>query len=107
LVDENTVLVTHSPALGTLDSGILGRHVGSSSIRDLISSRRPLAHIHGHSHASFGRQGRHFNVASARNKRAMLIDLDSMSHWVIDGSTSGLAGREPSTDEGANATPRP
>jgi Icc-related predicted phosphoesterase len=75
--------VTHCPARGVLDSGVLGRNIGSTSIRDLIAARRPRAHIHGHCHAAFGREGRHFNVASARQKRAMIIDLDTLQHRVV------------------------
>ena len=37
-IDECTVLVTHSPAYGILDKGILGRRAGSHSIRDVITS---------------------------------------------------------------------
>ena len=40
--------------------------------------------IHGHIHGEFGRYGRHFNVASAGGKRAMVIDLMTMEHRVIE-----------------------
>jgi len=83
LVGERTILVTHCPAHGILDAGMLGHNIGSTSIRDLIATKRPRLHIHGHCHSSFGRQGNHFNVASARNKRAMLIDVDTLRHQVI------------------------
>lgn len=83
LMDERTILVTHGPAAGVLDSTALGP-AGSVSIRDAILRRRVRAHIHGHIHGSFGREGCHFNVAAGRQRRAMLIDLDSMLHEVLD-----------------------
>ena len=85
LMDERTCLVTHSPAAGVLDSTSLGP-AGSVSIRDAVLRRRVRAHIHGHIHGSFGREGRHFNVAVGRQRRAMLIDLNSMIHEVVEGN---------------------
>jgi Icc-related predicted phosphoesterase len=83
LVDERTVLVTHSPARDVLDVGMLGMHAGSESIRDLVRRRRPRLHIHGHIHQQFGRDGCHFNVASAGERRAMLIDTETMEHEIL------------------------
>lgn len=83
LMDERTILVTHSPAAGVLDSTRLGP-AGSVSIRDAIRRRGVRAHIHGHVHGSFGRVGLHFNVAAGHQRRAMLIDLDSMTHEVLE-----------------------
>jgi Icc-related predicted phosphoesterase len=37
LVDERTVLVTHSPAYGILDLGILDRHAGSTSVLEVVA----------------------------------------------------------------------
>jgi Icc-related predicted phosphoesterase len=88
LVDANTVFVTHSPAHGSLDLGIPipGRdtHVGSTSILELIRRRNVRAHIHGHIHQCFGREGIHFNVAAAGHVRGMVINLDDLTHEVID-----------------------
>lgn len=39
--------------------------------------------LHGHSHAGFGRSGRHFNVALARRKRAIVIELPSLIHLMV------------------------
>jgi Icc-related predicted phosphoesterase len=84
LMDQRTVLVTHSPAAGILDLGILDRHAGSSSILAAVERRSVRAHIHGHVHRCFGRQGRHFNVSAAGDLRAMALDLDTLRHEVID-----------------------
>ena len=83
-IDGQTVLVTHGPVFGTRDRVRGGQHVGSKALRDLVERTAPRAHIHGHIHGEFGRDGRHFNVASARNKRAMVIDLVKMEHQVIE-----------------------
>ena len=79
LVDENTVLVTHAPARGHLDEAHSGS-VGSPAIRDFIEGCGPRVHIHGHIHRAFGRDGIHFNAASGGEERALLIDIDAMTH---------------------------
>ena len=82
LVDERTVLVTHSPAFGSLDLCDVG-NVGSRSIADLLQRKPVVAHIHGHIHYRFGADGNHFNVASAARCRAMLIEMPSLRHEVL------------------------
>lgn len=82
-IDSRTVLVTHSPAHGILDPGAGPHKIGSRALRDLLDDHPVRAHIHGHSHSGFGRHGNHFNVASAYNKRAMLIDLETLEHEVL------------------------
>jgi len=78
-----TVFVSHSPALGILDPGFGDVHIGSSSLRAFLDANSFKAHIHGHSHAGFDRQGNHFNVASAARMRSMIIDLETMGHQVV------------------------
>jgi Icc-related predicted phosphoesterase len=85
LVDGNTVFVTHGPARRSLDRTAAGERIGSSALSDFLERRAFRAHIHGHVHHAFGRQGDHFNVAAAAIRRAMLIDLDTMRHEVITG----------------------
>jgi Icc-related predicted phosphoesterase len=84
LVDERTVLVTHSPAHGVLDVGIFDRPAGSPAIARLVERRQPLLHVHGHIHRAFGRQGRHLNVAAAFHRRAVLIDTETLAHEVLE-----------------------
>jgi Icc-related predicted phosphoesterase len=86
LMDSGTVLVTHSPAQGILDRGILNLSAGSPSILALTRRRPVRAHIHGHIHQCFGREGRHFNVAAAGEVRGMVIDLATMEHKIIRGT---------------------
>jgi Icc-related predicted phosphoesterase len=89
LLDQRTVLVTHSPGYGVLDVvlGIGGmvEHAGGRAIADVIERRRPLLHIHGHIHQGFGHQGRYFNVAAAGHLRAVLIDTATLHHEIAEG----------------------
>ena len=79
----DTVFVSHSPMFGVLDPGIGETQIGSISLQKFLGMHPYRVHIHGHSHAGFGRQGRHFNVASAGHKRAMLLNLDTLAHEVV------------------------
>ena len=81
-LDEHTVLVTHSPAKGILDDTFLGS-AGSASLLALVERKTFRVHIHGHIHSCFGREGRHFNVASGLRVRGMLIDLSTLRHEVL------------------------
>lgn len=84
LADARTVFVTHSPAKGVLDETMLKTHAGSTSILEFVRKAGVRAHIHGHIHGGFGREGRHFNVAALPSAKAMLIDLDAMTHRLVD-----------------------
>jgi Icc-related predicted phosphoesterase len=84
LLDGQTVFVSHSPAFGVLDRTASGVHAGSRSLGQLINRKSPLAHIHGHVHQGFGRDGRHFNVAAAGMRRAMSLELPSLAHEIIE-----------------------
>ena len=90
LVNSNTVFVSHSPAFGVLDRGIMDIHAGSQSILDLVLERGVHAHIHGHIHRDFGRSGRHFNVAAGGACRAMLINLETLEA-AVEQDGSGLS----------------
>jgi uncharacterized protein len=81
-VDESTIFVTHTPAYGSLDLCGTG-HVGSKALADFLHRNPVMAHIHGHIHHAFGVDGYHFNVASAAQCRAMLIDLPSLEYEVL------------------------
>ena len=62
-LDNRTVLVTHSPAHGTLDPGFGPKKIGSRSLLQLLETHPVYAHIHGHSHGGFGR-----DMASRRDR---------------------------------------
>ncbi|HVP55368.1 MAG TPA: metallophosphoesterase [Candidatus Eisenbacteria bacterium] len=82
LVGDKTVLVTHTPAYGSLDLCETG-NVGSRGLAEFLQRKPAIAHIHGHIHYRFGVEGHHFNVASAATCRAILIDLPSLKYEVI------------------------
>jgi Icc-related predicted phosphoesterase len=87
LADESTVFVTHTPAWGSLDL-CYEENVGSRAIAQFLQRKPVLAHIHGHIHAKFGRDGNHFNAASAGVCRALRIELPSLVHTVLAYSPS-------------------
>ncbi len=83
LLETPTILVTHTPAYGILDRSYGGEHVGSRALGALLHRRPVLLHIHGHIHGDFGRSENHFNVAAAGQRRAVVIDLPSLGHQVL------------------------
>lgn len=82
LVDRQTVLVTHTPAYGSLDLCDSGS-VGSEALAGFLRRKPVLAHIHGHIHYRFGVDRDHFNVASVATCRAMRIELPSLEHTIL------------------------
>lgn len=79
IVDERTVLVTHAPPYGCLDTIPNGAHVGSRSVRKVIEETQPVLCICGHVHetegeASIGRT-KIVKVAPAMTGRAAAITL--------------------------------
>jgi Icc-related predicted phosphoesterase len=83
LVDDRTILVTHTAAFGSLDLCDSG-NVGSRAVAEFLQRKPAMAHVHGHIHYRFGVEGNHFNVAAAATCRAMLIDLPSLRYEVIN-----------------------
>ena len=76
MIDEGTVLVTHGPALGTLDTGYDGQHVGSDALRRLIEERRPRLHLFGHIHRAFGIDGSSVNGSYPPSRQFIAVDVD-------------------------------
>ncbi len=85
VLDANTILVTHSPAFGFVDQTFSGQQVGSHALAKLLECTSVLCHIHGHIHQSFGRAANRFNVAAGGRKKAMVIEIPSLSHSIIEG----------------------
>jgi Icc-related predicted phosphoesterase len=90
MFDAETIFVSHSPILGVLDPGFGEAQIGSRSLQQFLETKPFLAHIHGHSHAGFGHAGKHFNVASAGRRRAMLLDVETMQHHVLNLESRGV-----------------
>ncbi len=57
LLDERTVLVTHTPAFRSLDN-----NVGSRAIPEFLVGHPALAHVHGHIHSRFGSPSLHHEI---------------------------------------------
>lgn len=77
LVDERTILVTHGPALGTLDAASDGKRVGSSALAAFVRRARPMMHLFGHIHRTFGHEGRSVNGAYPLRRQFMAIDVEA------------------------------
>ena len=75
--------LTEMSAYGFVDRIYSGYQVGSRALAGLLERIDVSCHIHGHIHHSFGRDENHFNVAADGRCRAMIIDLHSLSHKVI------------------------
>jgi Icc-related predicted phosphoesterase len=84
IVDSNTILVTHGPPLGTLDTVFDGTHVGSQALLDFIQRTRPKLHLFGHVHRTFGRSGNSFNGAYPSTRQFMAIDVDTLEMELIE-----------------------
>lgn len=50
------ILITHGPCYGILDTTDSMKHVGSYSLLDAVSKRKPKIHICGHIHSGYGKQ---------------------------------------------------
>ena len=48
------IIISHCPALGTLDEAEPGLHAGSQAISDLVRSAKPVALLSGHVHGARG-----------------------------------------------------
>jgi uncharacterized protein len=83
LLDREAVFVSHSPVFGVLDCVASGAHVGSRSLAALLDRKAVLAHIHGHIHEDFGREGNHFNAAAAGTRRTICVDIPSLTHRIF------------------------
>lgn len=89
VLDKATILVTHTPAHGYVDRVFSGHQVGSRAVTELLDRTSVLCHIHGHIHHSFGRAAKHFNVAAGGRKKAMMIEIPSLSHCIIEPRYTG------------------
>lgn len=76
LVDARTILVTHGPPLGTLDRALDGKQVGSSALGDFVKRARPMMHLFGHIHRTFGQEGVSVNGAYPLHRQFMAVDVE-------------------------------
>ena len=87
-MNDNTVLITHGPPWGILDTTFGGKHAGSKALRDLIEKRPPLVHLFGHIHQSFGIQGIFVNGAYPGSRKFISVDLENRKIAVVEQGSS-------------------
>ena len=83
LVDHRTILMTHTPGYGVLDKNYRGISIGSKTIRRLTRWRRPLFHLSGHVHDSFGVRRHSANGAYKTYRSFIAVDTDARKLSVI------------------------
>ena len=76
-IDTNTILVTHGPAWGSLDTVKDGTHVGSKTLGAMLKRKHVRFHLFGHIHGAFGREGNAVNAAYPLARRFIGVDVDS------------------------------
>lgn len=87
-VDENTILVTHSPPYGTLDdvqneeTGTV--HFGSKPVKRLVARRSPAIVLCGHVHRRFGRLQNVINCAFPASRQFVAVDLTRGTSEPVD-----------------------
>jgi uncharacterized protein len=83
IMDDNTVLVTHGPPYGVLDTTIAGESVGSQALRAFVDHYHPRMHLFGHIHESFGIAGTFVNGSYPNTRKFVEIDFERRSAAVI------------------------
>ncbi len=74
LVDKNTILVSHSPPYGILDTNMSNENIGSRALRDFIKQTNPMINLFGHVHERFGRTGNFINGSWFLSKKFVSIN---------------------------------
>jgi Icc-related predicted phosphoesterase len=84
LIDTNTILISHGPAWGRLDTLKDGRHVGSKVLGAMLKRKPVKFHLFGHIHGAFGQQGNAVNVAYPFAQKFIGVDVDSDTVMAIE-----------------------
>ena len=74
LIDDRTILVTHGPARGILDTTHQGQHAGSRALSAMMARKTPWLHLFGHIHEAFGKRGNSINGAYLAKE--MFVDIE-------------------------------
>lgn len=83
LVDRRTILLTHAPPFRLLDRTYRGIPIGSKAIRAMACRRRPMFHLFGHVHDSFGIRGRSANGAYAGTNAFIRVDTETRRLGIV------------------------
>ena len=70
-----TILITHGPAYGIKDLTYEDKHVGSISLKELLTDNRIVLHLCGHTHDDVGQQEKTINIAYPKSKKYGEIEL--------------------------------
>ena len=89
LIDSKSVLVTHCPPFGTLDStedreGMIYR-IGSKALAEAVARTKPAFHLFGHVHASAGFRANSVNGSYPNVSHFFGIETDSGGVWTEQG----------------------
>lgn len=90
--DNTDILITHSPAFGTLDT-VVGRpwdSLGCELLAERIERLRPKIHVCGHIHSGYGyefKDGTHFFNASVLDERYEYTQKPMTFDWDPDKNT--------------------
>jgi Icc-related predicted phosphoesterase len=79
LMDDRTILVTHGPAKGILDTTYQGQHAGSRALAAMMARKTPWLHLFGHIHEAFGKRGNSINGAYLGKERFVDIEVETRS----------------------------
>jgi len=78
-IDENTILVTHTPPLGVLDEVGEGVHAGSKALRKVIEDKKPFINFCGHIHETVGHKmlGKThvIKIPAAKDYKCCMVDV--------------------------------
>ncbi len=80
IMEPDSILVTHAPPQGILDTAGPSFHVGSEAVRRVVDEFKPKLSLFGHIHEAQGiQQGRtvFVNCGTARRGHGALIDLNT------------------------------
>lgn len=84
LVDRHTVLLTHEPPFGRLDTnGYDGIHWGGRALARFIVKTRPAFHLFGHVHEAAGIRIKAVNGSYPNSRTFYAIDLDEGKAFAI------------------------
>lgn len=87
-IDNNTIILSHTPPYGVLDTTASGLHIGSKAVLQMIKERQPFAVFCGHVHEAEGYEKigetHIFKIPAVRNGKYAIVNLDSIDYKVYE-----------------------
>lgn len=85
-IDENTILLLHTPPKGIFDKTHRGEHIGSDALLKLVKNKKPFACVFGHVHETVGfykNQDTYFvKVPPAKNHKCVMLKTNNKKLFV-------------------------